>query len=108
MSRVHRPGSIVHGSESRVQRPTIASRVQEFQYACGKVKHELRVTSSNLRVASSNLRVASSNPRVKSSNPRVTSLNSPVTSSNPRTTSSNSPGTSSNPRVRRLKARDAT
>ena len=32
---------------------------------CGKVKHELRVTSSNTRVTSSNPRVTSSNPRVQ-------------------------------------------
>ena len=56
-----------------------------------KVKHELRVASSNPRVTSSNLRVTSSNSQVTSSNLRVTS-------SNPRVTSSN-------PRVRRLKAR---
>ena len=41
----------------------------------GKVKHELRVTSSNPRVASSNPRVTSSDSRVTSSNPRVTSSN---------------------------------
>ena len=41
----------------------------------GKVKHELRVTSSNPRVKSSNPRVAGSNPRVTSSNPRVSSSN---------------------------------
>ena len=50
----------------------------------GKVKQELRVTSSN--------------PRVTSSNPRITSLN-------PRVTSSNLQVTSSNPQVRRPKAR---
>ena len=50
----------------------------------GKVKHSLRVKSSNPRVTSSNSWVASSNLWVTSSNPRVTS---------------------SNPRVRRLKAR---
>ena len=47
-----------------------------------KVKHELRVTSSNPRVTSSNPRVASSNPRVTSSNPRVTSSNPRVSRSN--------------------------
>ena len=55
-------------------------------HSCGKVKHELRVTSSN--------------PHVTSSNPRVTSSDTQVTSSNPRVTSSN-------PRVRTLKARVA-
>ena len=44
----------------------------------GKVKHELRVTSSDLRVTSSNLWVASSNPRVTSSNPRVRRLKARV------------------------------
>ena len=52
----------------------------------GKVKYELRVTSSNSQITSSNLRVTSSDPRVTSSRPRVTSLN---------------------PRVRRLKPRAA-
>ena len=59
----------------------------------GKVKHELRVMSSDIQVTSSNPRVRSSNPRITSSNPRVTS-------SDPRVTSSV-------PRVRRLKARVA-
>ena len=36
---------------------------------CGKVKHELQVTSSNPRVTSLNPRVTSSNLRAKSSNP---------------------------------------
>ena len=49
---------------------------------CGKVKHELRVTSSNPRGNSSKPLATTSNPRVTSSNPRVTS---------------------SNPRVRKLK-----
>ena len=52
----------------------------------GKVKYELRVTSSNSQITSSNLRVTSSDPQVTSSSPRVTSLN---------------------PRVRRLKPRVA-
>ena len=51
---------------------------------CGKVKHKLRVTSSNLRVTSSNPWVVSSKPRVMSSNLRVMSWNSRVTSSNAR------------------------
>ena len=46
---------------------------------CGKVKHELRVTSSNPGVTNSNLRVTSSNPRVSSSNPRVRRLKPQVT-----------------------------
>ena len=75
------------------------------QKCCGKVKHELRFTSSNLRVASSNSRVTSSNPRVTSSNPRVTSSNSWVTSSNSRATSSNSQVGSLKAPVGRLKAR---
>ena len=39
----------------------------------GKVKHELRVTSSNLRVMSLNPRIMNSNSRVMSSNPQGTS-----------------------------------
>ena len=70
------------------------------QKSVGKVKHKLRVTSSNPPVTSSNSRVTSSNLRFTSSNRRVTKSNSRVTSSNPRVTSSN-------PRVRRLKARVA-
>ena len=58
---------------------------KEFSYlSCGKVKHELRVTSSDIRVLSSNPRVRNSNPQVTSSNPRVTSPNPRITSSNPR------------------------
>ena len=49
-----------------------ASKYQK-RYKCGKVKHELRVTTSNPEVTSPNLRVTSSNPQVTSSNPRVTS-----------------------------------
>ena len=58
--------------------------ISKHSFYSGKVKHELRVTSSNPHLTSSNLRVTSSNPRVTSSDLRVTS---------------------SNPRVRRLKAR---
>ena len=58
----------------------------------GKVKHELRVTSSNLRVMSLN-------PRVMSLNPRIMNSNSRVASSIPRVMSSNPQGTSSIPRV---------
>ena len=65
---------------------------------CGKVKHGLRVTSSNPRVTNSSLRVTSSNSRVTSSNPRVTTSNSWVTSSNSRVTTLKA-------RVARLKAR---
>ena len=42
---------------------------------CGKVKHELRVTSSNPGVASSNSRVTSSNTQATSSNLRLASSN---------------------------------
>ena len=62
------------------------SYIYHLKYLLWKVKHELRVTSSDSRVTSSNPRVTSSNSRVTSSNSRVTS---------------------SNPRVRRLKARVA-
>ena len=48
----------------------------------GKVKHELRVTSSHPRVTSSNTPVKSSNPRVTSPSLRVMSSNLRVTSSN--------------------------
>ena len=57
---------------------------QRWRFESGKVKHELRITSSNPRVTSSNPQVTSSNPRVASSNLRVMSLN---------------------PRARRLKSR---
>ena len=50
----------------------------------GKVKHELRVTSSNLRVMSLNPRIMNSNSRVASSIPRVMSSNPQGTSSIPR------------------------
>ena len=43
----------------------VLNRSRKTCLACGKVKHELRVTSSNPRVTSSNLRVTSSNPRVR-------------------------------------------
>ena len=62
-----------------------AHNICDIKYS-GKVKQELRVTSSNPPVTSSNLPVTSSNLPVTSSNPRVTS---------------------SNPRVRRLKAQVA-
>ena len=39
--------------------------------ARGKVKHELRVTSSDPRVTSSNPRIASSNLWATNSNPRI-------------------------------------
>ena len=44
----------------------------------GKVKHELRVTSSNPRVASSNPRVTSSHPRVRRLKARVARLKTRV------------------------------
>ena len=47
------------------------SLVYVTQNRSAKVKHELRVTSSNPRVTSSNPRVASSNSRVTSSDPWV-------------------------------------
>ena len=40
---------------------------------CGKVKHELQVTSSNPRVRCSSSQVMSLNLRVTSSNPQVSS-----------------------------------
>ena len=46
---------------------------QRWRFESGKVKHELRITSSNPRVTSSNPQVTSSNPRVASSNLQVTS-----------------------------------
>ena len=45
----------------------------------GKVKHELRVTSSNSRVTSSNSRVTSSNSRVRRLKARVARLKARVT-----------------------------
>ena len=44
----------------------------------GKVKHELRVTSSNSQFTGSNPQGMSSNQRVTSSNPRVRRLKSRV------------------------------
>ena len=55
----------------------LESRFCPYQY-CGKVKHELRVTSSNPPVTNPNLRVTSSNPRVTSSNSPLPSSNSGV------------------------------
>ena len=42
-----------------------ASKYQK-RHKCGKVKHELRVTTSNPQVTNPNLRVTSSNQRVTS------------------------------------------
>ena len=72
---------------------------------CGKVKHELQVTSLNPRVTSSNLRVTSSNPRVTSSNPRVTSSNSRVRTLKARVASLKTRVGRLKARVGRLKAR---
>ena len=57
---------------------TVHSVRRETHVLRGKVKHELRVASSNPRVTSSNLRVTSSNSWVTSSNPRVRRLKARV------------------------------
>ena len=58
--------------------PNLGQKLICMYKVSGKVKHELRVTSSNSRVTSSNSRVMSSNPRVASSNSRVRRLKARV------------------------------
>ena len=67
-------------TDNSYQKVTTKSDNCLLQNACEKVKHELRVTSTNPRVTSSNPRVTSSNLQVTSSNLRLASSNIRVTS----------------------------
>ena len=73
-------GTTVVCLEGLLTLSNVYEKVKMYMRNRGKVKHELRVTSSNPRVTSSNPQVTSLNPRVTSSDPRVTSSNPRVTS----------------------------
>ena len=77
----------------------------KFKSESGKVKHELRVKSSNPQVTTSNTQVTSSNPRVTSSNPRVRRLKARVARLKARVGTLKARVERLKARVRRLKSR---